>query len=88
MSNNSSDLNGMATSNWLAAQEQTKALSEAQDAFYAKAELLASPAPPIVSPVWRDEYIAQNPLGQGNSSITGSVSPGSFQSTGTPPNYE
>ena len=93
MSNNSSDLNGMATSNWLTCQAQTKALSEAQDIFYFKAELLATPPPPgelppIIAPVWRDEYIAQNPLGQGNSSITGSVSPGSFQSTGTPPNYE
>ena len=77
----------LAAGNWLAAQEQTKALSMAQDVNYQKVVDLNKQASGQVFPIWTSTYQAENPTGQGNSDNTGSYGPGSFQSTGTPPNY-
>jgi len=77
----------LAAGNWLAAQEQTKALSMAQDVNYQRVRDLNALAAGQSFPIWTSTYQAENPTGQGNSDNTGSYGPGSFQSTGTPPNY-
>ena len=77
----------LAAGNWLAAQEQTKALSMAMTVNYQKVVDLNKQASGQSFPIWTSTYQAENPTGQGNSDNTGSYGPGSFQSTGTPPNY-
>ena len=77
----------LASSNWLAAQEQTQALSAAMTANYNKVRDLNAAAAGHLSPIWTGAYQAENPTGQGNSDNTGSYGPGSFTTTGTPPNY-
>ena len=77
----------LASSNWLAAQVQTAALSAAMTANYNKVRDLNKAASGQSFPIWTSRYQAENPTGQGNSDNTGSYGPGSFKTTGTPPNY-
>ena len=77
----------LASSNWLAAQEQTQALSDAMTANYNKVRDLNKAAAGQIFPIWINDYQTENPTGQGNSDNTGSYGPGSFATTGTPPNY-
>jgi len=77
----------LAAGNWLAAQEQTKALSDAMTLNYQRVVSLNKQASGKAFPIWTSHYQVENPTGQGNSDNTGSYGPGSFKTTGTPPNY-
>ena len=77
----------VAIANWEAAQAQTKAISDAMTANYAHVVDLNKAASGQSFPIWTSRYQAENPSGQGNSDNTGSYGPGSFKTTGTPPNY-
>jgi len=77
----------VAIANWEAAQAQTKAISDAMTANYLHVIDLNKAASGKAFPIWTSRYQAENPSGQGNSDNTGSYGPGSFKTTGTPPNY-